>query len=157
MAEDNEQKPEAASEEATGIQNKLEYDLMEAATVGDVESATKLLHASVDANTKDNEGDTPLLQAVTWGHPDVVKVLLAAGADPDLANNDGETPLIRAAVFMTFIESPVILEALIDGGADPAKTDPAGTNAYVWALSAGNKKGAKYLHSKGTPIPDKIF
>lgn len=157
MAEDNSQPPASPPKEVPSVPNKLETDLLNASFSGDIEAVTKLLYASVNPNTKTSEGETPLLQAAHWGHADVVRALIAAGADPDLANDDGETPLIRAAVYMVFIDSTDVLEALIECGADLTKGDLDGTNAYAWAMRAGNKKGAKYLQSRGVPVPDRLI
>ena len=147
----------ASEAEVVVRQNKPERDLMEASCNGDIERTTKLLHASTNPNTCDEDGDTPLIVAVSWGHADIVRTLIAAGADPDLPNNEGETPLVRAAVFMPFIETTVVMKALLDCGADPNKGDANGDNAYLWAIRVGNKEGAEYLHSRGVLIPENIF
>jgi hypothetical protein len=59
--------------------------------------------------------------AAYHGHAPAVAALLERGADPDRANDRGQTPLAGAV----FKGEPEVIDALLDGGADPAAGTPS--------------------------------
>ncbi len=63
----------------------------------------------------------------------IVRSLLAAGADPNAPDNEGQRPLQRALTHAI----PVLVQVLLDAGADPAGRMPAD-----WAPSEGKHAGA---------------
>jgi uncharacterized protein len=78
-----------------------------------------LLNEGADVNLPGKSGDTPLIAAARIGFDDAVGWLLGLGAKIDAPNRHGETALI-AAVQARQVET---VRALLQGGADPDKTD----------------------------------
>lgn len=93
-----------------------------------------LLQKGANPNLADNRGRTPLQVAVELGFLDGVDVLLRRGARVDVANSaTGETPLI-SAVLVRNIE---LMQILLEGGADPDRTDNTGRSARDYARQPG--------------------
>jgi hypothetical protein len=59
--------------------------------------------------------------AAYHGHSRTVTALLERGADPDRPNDRGQTPLAGAV----FKGEQAVIEALVDGGADPTAGTPS--------------------------------
>ena len=66
---------------------ELEYDLVNAATLGNIERVRNLLNNGVDINASTYYGDTALMAASNWGHIDTVQLLLDRGADINIEND----------------------------------------------------------------------
>lgn len=79
--------------------------------------------------------------AADKGHGRIVELLVQAGADVNAADKDGRTPLMRAALS----DQVETLSILIKAGADPAKTDRHGMQAYDHAVSRSKDKAKEYL------------
>ncbi|HEV3379831.1 MAG TPA: ankyrin repeat domain-containing protein, partial [Trebonia sp.] len=75
----------------------------------------------VPVNLSNHKGDTLVMLAAYHGHPQTVAALLSRGADADRPNLRGQTPL-AGAVFKSERE---VVQALLDGGADPAGGTPS--------------------------------
>jgi ankyrin repeat protein len=71
--------------------------LMEAASQGDLESATKLQQAKADLELKDSRKRTALMYASEKGYTKVVKFLLEKHANPHGQDDLGQTALMNAA------------------------------------------------------------
>jgi len=65
----------------------LEYDLVNAATLGHIERVRNLLNDGVNINASTYYGDTALMTASNWGHIDTVQLLLDRGADINIEND----------------------------------------------------------------------
>ncbi len=90
------------------------------------------------------------MAAVRRGDADAVRELLEAGADPDpLDGPDGLPPLCLA---VAAYDEPVV-EALLEGGADPLRRLPDGTTALLRAVDSGSKRMTEVLLRHGVPLP----
>jgi ankyrin repeat protein len=80
---DNSQTTEVQQErtEQTTDINKVNMDLIIAASQGNIESVTRLLEQGADVHTADANGVTPLIAAAYRNHIEVAQVLIEAGAD----------------------------------------------------------------------------
>ncbi len=113
-----------------------------------------LVSAGADLNARQHYGWTPLLQAVVKGTAAEVKALLAAGADANEtmpfdtlpAFNAGRTTLMGA---LTSPYAEVIIEALLQAGADPQRRDANGMNFFEYAEMVQQE-------SDGTQFTDKV-
>jgi hypothetical protein len=105
--------------------------------------------AAVDATNR--RGATPLHYAVDGGpgatvwdpdaQADTVRALLALGADPDAADKNGTPPLLRA-VRNRCADAVAVL---LDGGAEPSRTNAKGSNAMdlaSWTTGRGGTGSA---------------
>ncbi len=118
---------------------------------GDASVVQVLLEHQADPNLGcAPSGETPLHYATSKGHlpgrTECVKLLLAAGADPNRAAKvgvettaymrdicvRGETPLHRAAIH----GDELMIQLLLDHGADPSVKDAHGESPLCWASRA---------------------
>ncbi len=90
-------------------------DVVELAREGETAQLTKLLDAGVPVNLSTASGDTLLILAAYHLHLDTVQALVARGADTSRVNDRGQTA-VGAAVFR---RSAPVVQALLEGGADP--------------------------------------
>ena len=89
-----------------------------------------LLGRGANANIADDRGETPLMIAARLGWRDGAEILLARGARVDGVNRLGETALIAAVQ----ARQPMLVRILLEGGANPDKTDhAAGLSARDYA------------------------
>jgi ankyrin repeat protein len=97
-----------------------------------------LVAAGADLKVRQHYGWTPLLRAVVEGTADEVKALLAAGSDPNETMpfdtlpefNAGRTTLMAA---ITNPEAEIVIEALLQTGADPQRRDANGMDFFEYA------------------------
>jgi len=68
-----------------------------AATWGDCEAISSLVHAGADLNKRAEHGFTPLMEAVAQGHQDAALLLVSLGALP-IRNDDGFLPNQYASI-----------------------------------------------------------
>lgn len=98
----------------------LEYYLISAARIGDLERLRECVIAGVDLDTMLANGDTALHVAMNWGHIEAIKFLISEGANPDILHQKGRTLLMRAADG-GYLE---LATFLLDHGASPNLADP---------------------------------
>ena len=66
-----------------------------------------------------------IMLAAYHGHAPLVKLLLKFGSNPDILNDRQQSPLAGAI----FKGEKEVVEALLDGGADPAVGEPSARDA----------------------------
>lgn len=110
--------------------------LFNAARTGQLDIFQQALPAGLPATLTNDKGDSLLMLAAYHSHAALVRLLLAHGADPNGLNDRGQSPL-AGAVFKHAgarggsqgeAEAEVI-EALLEGGADPEWGVPSAVEA----------------------------
>jgi hypothetical protein len=120
-------------------QNQLgETPLMLASLKGSASIVKRLLDLGAEAN---QPGWTALHYAATSGHADVIRLLVAKNAYIDADSPNKTTPLMMAA---RFNHQPAA-KALLEGGADPTRTNEAGLTARDYASENNNRDLAFWL------------
>jgi ankyrin repeat protein len=142
-------------------QDRLVEELVESASLGDLEKIQALLLKNVQVNSANSEGQTALNAAAVAGHLQLVKFLLSVGADANLFDNhedesNFETPLM-SLVRTKHPNRLEIMKCLIQGGANPNLKNSDGFTAIVYALDCpGTPKdiedGIKALINAGADI-----
>ena len=151
--------------------------LVDAATLGYVESVQKLLDLGINPNAPSVFDNTALCKAARNGHLDVVNVLLERGADPDVVGEKGDVCFL-AASYDSFIYKLLdngtrhpgkplsalveaakrgdlaIVEALLAHGADPDAHQQTELSALSRAVDSGRFDIVKTLLANGAR-PDK--
>jgi hypothetical protein len=89
--------------------------LHEAAMIGDLATARRLVHRGADVNARGGYGNTPLFYASTdCDQPEFVRFLLESGAKVSIPGDGGDTPL-QVAAGTGCIE---VVKLLVGAGAD---------------------------------------
>ncbi len=118
--------------------------LLEAVTAGDMAAVQASLAQGADVRMRDADGLTPLMQAASRTTDDqLVRLLLAAGSDPNESSNSGMTPLMYGALS----GNPMILETLLQVGANPTLQDATGRRAVDYAAAQPNLQGMAVLET----------
>lgn len=120
--------------------NYEETPLMYVALVGNVARAQKLIDRGAQVNRL---GWTPLHYAAAKSNEDMVKFLLSKDALPNAPAPDGTSPLMMAAQAETV--KPIVIQLLIDAGADPYARNLKGDDAIDVARKKGNTELANAL------------
>ncbi|KAH8623206.1 hypothetical protein IG631_22363 [Alternaria alternata] len=109
-----------------------------------------LLAAGVDVNERDEKlHATALWDAVCFQSVDCVRVLLEAGADPNLPGGTSQTSPLMMACSPYTVNSILVVEMLLDAGANVDYVDSNGSTAYDLAKRAQNLRVAEYLLERG--------
>src|SRR5437763_9335375 len=108
---------------------KLDRDLIDAASVGDVAKTDAALQAGADVNAKDEDGWTALMLGAGSDQASlgVVQTLLQAHADANRQDPTGHSALMLASA-RGLTE---IVQALVNAGADINQIDQAGRTALM--------------------------
>lgn len=131
--------PNWGTPEVLNYRNQLgETALMLAALKGSVPIVSRLLALGAQPN---QEGWTALHYAATSGHADVIRLLIDKSVYVDAESPNKTTPLMMAA---RFNHQPAA-KALLEGGADPTKTNEAGLTARDYATENNNRDLAFWL------------
>ncbi|KAJ1482802.1 ankyrin repeat-containing domain protein [Baffinella frigidus] len=136
---------------------KVEGDLAEAVSEGNVQEMLSLLAGGADAGGGDDWGATVLHLAVKRGHLEAAKVLLEAGAVVHKASTtDDETSPLHAAAGAG--NAPMVA-LLLSHGARVAKKDEFGDTPYDIALRSKHTKVAELLRPgvEQSRLDDKEF
>jgi ankyrin repeat protein len=128
------------------VANKAEYNIQDAATIGDLERVKTLVKGNPDlVFSTDFTGVTALHWAVTSNQKDIVKFLLANQADVNAkAKNSDMTPLNCAVMF----GRKDIVELLLAGGADVNVRSKNETPLHL-AVKISQKEIADLLRQHG--------
>ena len=156
--------------------------LLWAAHWDDREAARLLLGAGADVDAADDYGVTPLMRASENASVATVEMLLAAGADPNAAQASGLTALMIAArtgnievvraliehradvnaatretaatALMWAVAAPhrVIVERLLEGGAEVGVSTSKGMTPLLTAAQNGDVDTARLLISAGADV-----
>ncbi|KAF7505418.1 hypothetical protein GJ744_000964 [Endocarpon pusillum] len=117
--------------------------LGEAARYGCLEAVQLLLEAGADVNIKDNYGDRPLHAASSV---DVVVLLLERGADIDALGQHNQSVMVRVANKGWKDKSAeIIVQRLLERGANPTAQDDFGRTALDYSVLEGNKSLVEIL------------
>lgn len=95
------------------------------------------------------EAEAPALTHAAWhaaqnGRDKALRHLLAAGVSPDA--DVADTPLLCAAVNSGRLKA---VAALVEGGANPNRTDAEGNTPFIHAVINGDIATARYLRAHG--------
>jgi len=115
-----------------------ETPLMYVALIGDLPRVKALISKGAQVN---KEGWTPLHYAAVKARAEVAKFLLEKGALPNELTPDGDTALILAVR----ADSVETVQVLINGGADPSRSNLKAQDAIDVARSRGKEDLAKAL------------
>lgn len=119
--------------------------LHEAAKLGDIEAARRLLNEGADVNEADTRGITALGLAVGYNKVPLVKVLLDAGADVTKTDAKKSTALHYAAGYGRKEAAELLLQA----GADLKAKNDAGQQPIDAARVNREMHLVKFLQNKG--------
>jgi uncharacterized protein len=123
--------------------------LVDAAMQGNKDAVRAMLRQGADVNTTQGDGMTALHWAAQKGDIELAKTLMYAGANVKAATRiGGYTPILIAAKNGN---APMI-EALVDGGADPNSATLNGATALMFAAQAGNTDAVKLLLARGADV-----
>jgi hypothetical protein len=135
--------------ETANSQDVLNYELLIAATEGNVEKAKSLITKGADVNTQNSLGWTPIHTAIWNSRQNIVELLIENKADINKVNGKNETPLYFAA------EKGQIrtVEILITNGADINIVSDEKKNALTIAREKGYNGIAELLVKHGATEP----
>ena len=130
-------------------QDVLNYELLRAATEGNVETAKSLIDKGADVNTQNTLGWTPLHAAIWNSRQQMVEMLIENKADINKTNHKGEASLYFAAEK----GQRSIVEMLIANGADINIVSNENKNALTIAREKGHNSIADFLTQNGATEP----
>lgn len=134
-----------------GMRDDIDWDLIEAAKVGDIQRIENLLKQGADIETRDYDVDddteyTPLHHACEQGRQEAVELLVSKGAKVDTqTSTKGRTPLHYACMAGHL----GVVKFLKEYGADMEKTDYKEGTPVLYAARAGHLGIVQYFHSIG--------
>ena len=131
------------------LRRKWCLDLHEAAALGDLGRLGELLQSgATDINSLSHDGWTPLHLAAFMGEAEAAKALLEAGAEVSAqsTNHMANSPLHAA---LAGAQSPAVVEALVERGADINLKAGAGVTPLHLAASRGSARFVDLLLAAG--------
>ena len=105
-----------------------------------------LVQAGSDVNVADQYGQTPLHIVVAQANLEVLPAFLKSSVDLNAQNRWGQAPLLVAAIHH---DHQVIMEMLLEAGADANVPNHAGSTALHWAAMRGRCEAMELLLAAG--------
>ncbi|KFN01788.1 ankyrin repeat family protein [Bacillus clarus] len=136
--EKHKEKEEVKEEKSISLMDK---QLLLSATLGDTETAMKLIKDGANINVEGDKGETPLLAATYQNHVETVKALISAGADIEIQDDKQNSPLLYASK-EGYTD---IVKLLIDAGTNTKETTRSGGTALIPAAERGHVEVVKEL------------
>ena len=132
---------------------KLNEDLIQACSAGDLEAAKKLIDNGADVRHRNKMGISPLSAAAPYGGPEIIEMLLSRGGNTNINDTDylDRTPLNRAC---QNVNSKVI-ELLINNGAFVNHRNKFGDTPLYLCAWWGRLENAKVLIEAGAELNEK--
>jgi len=132
------------------------YNLVDTASIGDLEATEEFLAAGQDPNEAPEAGRTALHFAAAKGHSAIASALIKAKADLAFADDIGNTALHMAAGY----GYPEVVTVLLDAGANPDAKDNNGRSpADVSKMNKKNKvrsDAALMARLGASPVNDEL-
>jgi len=107
-----------------------EWELRQAAKVGDIDKIKELLEGGADIDDKSRKGYSAIHHAAMKGQLKAVELLIKEDADIDNVSEKGSTPLISA----TYAAHPRVVQVLLAAGADTTLRSKKGNSALDLAI-----------------------
>ncbi|MGN4426066.1 ankyrin repeat domain-containing protein [Bacillus cereus group sp. MYBK30-1] len=133
-------KEKEEAKEETGI-NLMDKQLLLSATLGDTETAMKLIKDGANINVEGDNGETPVLAATYQNHVETAKALIDAGADIEIQDEKQSNPFLYASRE----GYKDIVKLLINAGVNTKETTRSGGTALTSASERGHVEVVKEL------------
>ncbi|AWC27482.1 MULTISPECIES: ankyrin repeat domain-containing protein [Bacillus cereus group] len=114
--------------------NLMDKQLLLSATLGDTETAIKLIKDGANINVTGDQGETPIMAATYYNHVETVKALIQAGADIELQDKKQDNPFLYAST-EGYVD---IVRLTIDAGTNVRETNRSGGTALIPAAERGH-------------------
>ncbi|MGE7858678.1 MULTISPECIES: ankyrin repeat domain-containing protein [Bacillus] len=141
----NEKKKEQYKEEEEVKEEKsinlMDKQLLLSATLGDTETAMKLIQDGANINIEGDNGETPILAATYQNHVETVKALIDAGANIEVKDEKKSNPFLYASR-EGYTD---IVKLLIAAGVNTKETTRSGGTALISASERGHVEVVKEL------------
>ncbi|WP_081811115.1 MULTISPECIES: ankyrin repeat domain-containing protein [unclassified Bacillus (in: firmicutes)] len=131
---------EEENKEKKGM-NLMDRQLLLSATIGDTETAMKLIKDGANINISGDKGETPVMAATYHNHVETVKALIDAGANIELPDKNKENPFLYASK-EGYVD---IVKLTIDAGTNIRQTNRHGGTALISAAERGHVEVVKEL------------
>ena len=131
----------AWSDDASEYEAENVTELMDAASVNDLDTMKKEIDGGADVNAKDSDDSTAIHYAVYNDSHEAAELLVQSGSNLDAKDFYGDTPLMIAAMN----GNSKIVELLIKNGANKEIKGEEGYTAYEYAEENGDKEIMKLL------------
>ncbi|WP_263703409.1 ankyrin repeat domain-containing protein [Bacillus thuringiensis] len=141
----NEKKKEKHKEQEESKEEKsinlMDKQLLLSATLGDTETAMKLIQDGANINVEGDNGETPVLAATYQNHVETVKALIGAGANIESKDEKQSNPFLYASR-EGYTD---IVKVLINAGVNTKETTKSGGTALISASERGHVEVVKEL------------
>jgi ankyrin repeat protein len=131
--------------------SRSDLDVFEAAAIGDAGRLRTLLDEDLSlANAWSDDGFTPLHFAAFFGHPEAARLLIERGADLEArATNREFAPNAAPLHSAVAAGQRVVIEVLLDAGADVNAVQHAGYTPLLEAAQSGDSELVELLLERG--------